>query len=114
MGTKGAHKWSYMSSSNPNYGVNSVAVEFGPMVIYFSYDTVVAFSLPGEGLVVSENLWGPTTGKHINSISGVFASKRIDRDEFEKRFNALMTTIERAIYGTIACNASDLGVIINT
>ena len=37
--------------------------------IYFSYKTPVAFRAPSCGLVVHQNDWGPTTGKHLNFIN---------------------------------------------
>ena len=36
--------------------------------IYFSYETPIAVSINGK-LHISENIWGPTTGKHLNAIN---------------------------------------------
>jgi hypothetical protein len=38
--------------------------------VYYSYRTPVAFRVPGCPPVVRENVWGPTTGKHLKSIDG--------------------------------------------
>jgi len=43
---------------------------------------------------VSENVWGPTTGKHINSVTGVTdKADRMPRQDFikatEERFKSL-------------------------
>ena len=46
--------------------------------IWFSYETPVAF-WNGNKLIVSENEWGCTTGRHLNSIDGG------GREEKEKR-----------------------------
>jgi len=48
---------------------NETTVSTGGVDLYFSYETVVAFNA-GEGLVVSENVWSGTTGKHLNGIDG--------------------------------------------
>ena len=74
-------KWNYMDGySSSNYGAHSIAMSIGNITLWFSYDTVVAFGNPA---VVSENLWGPTTGKHLNAINRDH-STRLPRDEFEK------------------------------
>ena len=39
-------------------------------IYYFSYDTLVAFHHTNSGLVVRENIWGNTTGRHLNDIDG--------------------------------------------
>ena len=56
--------------------------ELGPIRLYYSYKTVVAFYTTHSGLVISENLWGSTTGKHLNWINED-KSNRIPRKEFE-------------------------------
>jgi hypothetical protein len=62
-------KWNYMNGySSNNYGAHSIAISLGNLTVWFSYDTIVAF-MDGHGKVVSENVWGPTTGKHLNEIS---------------------------------------------
>ena len=37
---------------------------------FFSYETLVAFHHTNSGLVVRENIWGNTTGRHLNDIDG--------------------------------------------
>jgi len=49
--------------------------------VWFSYKTPIAFYTFTTGLVISENDWGPTTGKHLNSIDPD-KSKRIKRADF--------------------------------
>jgi hypothetical protein len=73
---------SYGQYSSNNYGAHTLLFSIGPVDIYFSYKTIVGFRSPRTGLVLSENLWGPTTGKHLNFISR--NAKRLKRDEFEK------------------------------
>lgn len=58
-------------------------IRLGRFDLFFSYETLVAFHAPGVGLVVSENCWGPTTGRHLNAV-GLGNVKRTPRDEFER------------------------------
>ncbi len=52
--------------------------------VYFSYQTMIAFEL-NYALTISENEWGPTTGKHLNYINPD-KTKRIPRHEVERKF----------------------------
>ncbi len=60
--------WNYGDQRGKS-GINSLAFDLGSDIIYFSYKTIVAFSTLDTGLVVSENVWGITTGKHLNWIN---------------------------------------------
>lgn len=53
---------------------------------YISYDTCVAFT-DDSGLVVSENVWSKTTGRHLNDIDPN-KDKRIPHGEFSERLEA--------------------------
>ena len=77
-------KWNYGDYSSTNYGTHSLAFQLGDVTVYFSYETPVAFSAPGHGLVVRENDWGPTTGKHLNWIDSGDHKLRIPGSEFEQ------------------------------
>lgn len=79
----------YMDNSSKNYGVNSLHVTIGTLDLYFSYSTVVAYCTEIGGLFVSENIWGPTTGKHINKINSN-KQIRLPRKEFEKHLKATL------------------------
>lgn len=81
-------KRSYGNYSTSNYGAHCMVIDVGRVRLYFSYDTVVAFS-DGCGLVICENDWGPTTGKHLNWINDD-KSKRIPSGEFEKKLAKLL------------------------
>lgn len=37
-------------------------------VVYFSYETPIAFFQRDEMPLIVKNEWGPTTGKHINYV----------------------------------------------
>lgn len=47
---------------------NFTVVSIGEVDYYFSYKTIIAFRKHGN-LIISENIWSTTTGKHLNYIS---------------------------------------------
>jgi|10_taG_2_1085330.scaffolds.fasta_scaffold442107_1 hypothetical protein len=64
---------------------NALCFNFdGVLQVWFSYKTPVAFSVMDGPLRVRRNVWGPTTGKHLNAIDGGAKSDRIGGDEFER------------------------------
>lgn len=73
----------YGEYSNSNYGAHCLEVDLGPLSLYYSYSTIVAFS-DGHGLVVSENVWSKTTGKHLNWIQND-KKQRVSHEEFERQ-----------------------------
>ena len=74
---------SYGRYSSANYGAHALVFTLpcGGM-IYFSYHIPVAFCKNGNR-VVRENLWGPTTGKHLNWIDGGNKKARVTGADFE-------------------------------
>jgi hypothetical protein len=81
-------KWSYGNYASGNYGAHCIAIQIGNVELYFSYDTVVAFCGDGE-MVISQNVWGPTTGKHLNAID-TDKSRRVSREVFEEKLQKLL------------------------
>jgi len=79
-----------LRNMNENGAKNFNKVEIGDLELYFSYETPVAFRTSKTGLVVSENIWGSTTGKHLNWLDGGRKQHRIPNDEFEKQLNELI------------------------
>ncbi len=79
----------YGEYSSKNYGAHSLEVDIGNLTLYFSYDTVIAFS-DGQGRKVSENAWGTTTGKHLNWIDGGDKKSRLPRKQFEAELNKVL------------------------
>lgn len=75
---------SYGRYSSDNYGAHTLQVSMAGLTVYFSYRTPVAFRGRGHGLVVCQNDWGPTTGKHLNWIDGGEKSRRVPREQFNK------------------------------
>lgn len=80
-----------ISIDHPTDRPNHSVVSIGMVEVAFSYSTPVAFHSGYEGWTVSENLWGPTTGKHLNAYGR--KEDRVSRDEFEKRLSAALATI---------------------
>lgn len=69
----------YGNYSTENYG-SSRYVSIGPLTLYFSYRTVVAFRCPKFGLVVCENVWSRTTGKHLNWLEPEKKRRHVYKD----------------------------------
>lgn len=65
---------------------NALVFDLGSIRVWYSYKTPVAFYLLGAdpAMVVRENDWGPTTGKHLNSIDGGNKKDRVSGEEFER------------------------------
>ena len=82
----------YGNYSSNNYGVNSICFDLGNLEVYFSYETPVAFCHPSTGLIIRQNAWGPTTGKHLNWIDSD-KSKRISGKEFKQKLNKILEEI---------------------
>ena len=68
-------------------GANFTCVDLGDLSVWFSYETPIAFEVYGQPRVVRENIWGPTTGKHLNAIDGgdkEAKARRVSSDEFNR------------------------------
>ena len=77
-------KWNYGNYSSSNYGGHTQGfTDNYNNDYYFSYDTLVAFRSRNTGLVIMENYWGNTTGKHLNWINRDH-SIRVDSETFNK------------------------------
>lgn len=62
-------------------GPSSMLLCIGDLDLYYSYKTVVAYR-NGARLFCSENQWGVTTGKHLDSIVKD-KSKRLEWNRFK-------------------------------
>lgn len=78
---------SYCNYSSDNYGAHCICIEVGPVTVWFSYKTPVAFQLDGKPRVVRCNSWGPTTGKHLNAIDDGDKRSRVSSEDFERLWN---------------------------
>lgn len=68
---------------------NTPVVSVGDAEFYYSYETLVAVR-KGLELVCIKNYWGPTTGKHLDTIQPN-KDKRLTEEEFEKRVEELLS-----------------------
>lgn len=60
--------------------------------IYFSYETPIAIIINDDEqeLLLSKNEWGPTTGKHINYLKGIYPNHtQVDHDEVMERIGGV-------------------------
>jgi len=77
----------YGKYSSENYGLNCLRVELGNLILYFSYDTVIAFKDGCRAHLLRQNDWSTTTGKHLNWIDGgskEAKARRLSGEEFER------------------------------
>ena len=71
---------------------NFTKVNIGTVMVWFSYETPIAFKVDGQPRVVRENVWSTTTGKHLNSIDGgtkEAKAHRVSSVEFNRALDAL-------------------------
>ena len=73
---------SYGDYDSANYGLNTVVVDLDKISLYYSYKTIVAFSNK-DGFKICENVWGTTTGKHLNWLDGGGKKNRMKYDDFQ-------------------------------
>lgn len=72
---------------------NATRLDFGPVTVWFSYTTPIAFLVSGRDKVVRVNDWRVTTGKHINAVDGGTAQAkkaRIKGEDFTRQLNGLL------------------------
>lgn len=69
--------------AHPTGLTNFSVVHIDGLDLYFSYETCIAFHGDGK-LVIRENDWGPTTGKHLNYVENGHKGDRVPGDAFEK------------------------------
>ena len=75
---------SYGNYSSSNYGAHTLRFDIGEFTFWYSYQTLVAFKSPDHHLVVHENDWGPTTGRHLNAIDNGRKTDRVNHETFER------------------------------
>lgn len=75
---------------------NFTTIDIGQFCFYFSYRTLIAFYVVGNGYTVRSNRWGPTTGKHLNSVDGgsnEAKARRLETEVFEAAYEKLVGSI---------------------
>lgn len=78
----------------PARNTKALVVSVGELDLFFSYRTIMGFALPGMGRVFRENVWGPTTGRHLNEW-GSDKSDRIAGDAFEAELSEALSRANR-------------------
>lgn len=84
---KNIRYYNYGNYSSDNYGAHTLCFVTPSGKYWFSYDTLVAFDIGGE-FHIQQNIWGTTTGKHLNWIDSD-KSIREDSETFEKNLKRL-------------------------
>lgn len=79
--------WSCYGNSD---SANTLRFDIGPYTFWYSYKTLVAFRAPEHPLVVSENVWTTTTGKHLNLIDRGEKKNRVDNETFQRLVKDLL------------------------
>lgn len=59
----------YGEYDSGNYGAHTLVVTTNGIDVWYSYHTIIAFYTAKHGMVISENQWSVTTGKHLNWIN---------------------------------------------
>lgn len=73
----------YGRYTSGNYCGHCLVVSVQGVDVYFSYNTIVAFRTARCGLVVHQNDWTHTTGKHLNWICDD-KKRRVNDEKFEQ------------------------------
>lgn len=77
---------------NGNSTRNFTCVQIGGakgMSLYFSYETIVAFHTFQTGMVICKNIWGTTTGKHLNWLD-TDKSTRVCYEDFKAKLDGVL------------------------
>jgi hypothetical protein len=86
----------YPQISHPTDRPNFTVVSFGGITFWFSYRTIIAFQTPDDGIVVSENNWSVTTGKHLNYIEDD-KKRRVPYSEFADRLDRVLDLMGKGL-----------------
>lgn len=78
---------------NYSRGENARMITIGELDIYFSYDTVIAFCKNYGDLIITKNVWGTITGRHLNDINND-KSLRIPYGEFKTELKKLLNGLK--------------------
>ena len=80
----------YGQYSSDNYGAHTLRVDLPTIRLYYSYQTIVAYYDGQDGLICSDNVWGVTTGKHLNWIQPNH-KERVKNDKFNEMLTAALS-----------------------
>lgn len=76
-----------------NIRPNFYCLHLNKISVYFSYETPIAFNSNEKGLIVRQNDFSRTTGKHLNHLSED-KSLRVTGEEFENLLREEMTRLK--------------------
>lgn len=79
---------------------NLTRVYVGDLILWFSYETIVAFHAPGSSRRVCENVWSQTTGRHLNEIDGgskEAKAARLSHDVFTVALDGIMARLNATL-----------------
>lgn len=82
---------SYANYANKSSAYNSLQFFLPNVTLWFSYGSLVAFKPLGNPTIISENIWGNTSGKHINLIEPN-KKNRIPRELFKLLWDEFEST----------------------
>lgn len=71
-----------------DYNGRAIAFNIGPLTLYYSYSTIIGFEYKGKE-VICENVWGRTTGKHLNILE-LDKKKRYSYEDFHNYLNSAL------------------------
>jgi hypothetical protein len=91
-----------IDSYMPNESANAMRVIIGLASFYFSYKTIIAYKMPGAGIVIMDGQYeSTTTRKHIAHLRRAWADTDeaviLDVVQFQSRVAELTSQIEFAI-----------------
>lgn len=79
-----------LNIQHPTDRPNFTIINIDDIRLAFSYQTVVAVSLPGHYTwKVCENVWSKTTGKHLNWIDNGDKASRLSYERFEELIDGI-------------------------
>ena len=85
------------TNKGSQYTGEAYFVRMGNVQLFFSYNTLVGFS-DGVNYMRRGNVWGPTTGKHMNYL-GIKDFEEVEENELEAyAFAALATQGTKSLF----------------
>lgn len=88
--------WNYARGNNNK----AIYIEYLNVTFYMSYNTCIAFNSVSTGLVIQDNIWGNTTGAHLNAIDGgdlLAKSKRVNSRQFASKLAEMEQSHRNAV-----------------
>lgn len=68
---------------------NLTRVDLGKLRLWFSYETIIALQTQNNDVIISENIWSKTTGRHINIIKEGYKHLQVDTKTFQEQVDKL-------------------------